>query len=162
MLYLYFVMSKLINAIVGRKWWYTGMIDVLSHVILVLEWQSLTHEYAIGIHVRLHCSSTAITWVITVCNVQLELKTLKRLYLLTNSNKVVATYTYVYNNKRPVACTSTSLPGLYISKSFTEMTQRLLHVRTRKVSCILARATISQMFPDNPCTDSLFEVPHAW
>ena len=40
-----------------------------THVILALEWQSLTYDYAIGIHMKMQNSNTAITWVIAVCNV---------------------------------------------------------------------------------------------
>ena len=33
----------------------------ITHVISVLEQQRLTHDYAIGIHVRIHCSNAFIT-----------------------------------------------------------------------------------------------------
>ena len=56
--------------------------SAITHVISVLEWRRLMHDYAIGIHMRLHRSNTFITWVIAVCNVHLGLKTLKWLYTL--------------------------------------------------------------------------------
>ena len=57
----------------------------ISHVISVLERWRLTHDYTIGIHVRLHHSNTFITWVIAECNVQSGLETLglRRLYFIT-------------------------------------------------------------------------------
>ena len=33
----------------------------ITHVISVLEQLSLTYDYAIGIHVRLHCSNTVVS-----------------------------------------------------------------------------------------------------
>ena len=51
----------------------------ITHVISVLERSRLTHDYAIGIHVRLNLTCTFITWVIAECNVHSGLKTLKRL-----------------------------------------------------------------------------------
>ena len=41
----------------------------ITHTISVLEQQSLTHDYTIGIHVRLHRSNSVITRVLVVCNV---------------------------------------------------------------------------------------------
>ena len=54
---------------------------VITDVISVLEWQSLTHDRAIGINVRLHDSNTVLTCVFAVYTVHLKVKTLKRLYL---------------------------------------------------------------------------------
>ena len=51
----------------------------ITHEISVLERRRLTHDYAIGIHMRLLCSSIVITLVIAECNVQSGLKTLKGL-----------------------------------------------------------------------------------
>ena len=56
--------------------------SAITHVILVLERRTPTHNCTIGIHVSLRHSYTFITWVIAECNVQSGLKTLKRLYQL--------------------------------------------------------------------------------
>ena len=54
---------------------------VITHMISVLKRRTLTHDYAIGIYVKLHCSNTFIMWVIAECNVQqLGRKNLKQLY----------------------------------------------------------------------------------
>ena len=45
---------------------HTAITRIISHLKL----QSLTHDYTIGIHMRLHRSNT----VIAVCNVQLGVK----------------------------------------------------------------------------------------
>ena len=41
----------------------------ITHVISALERLRLTHDYAIGIHVRLNLTYTFVTRVIAVCNV---------------------------------------------------------------------------------------------
>ena len=55
----------------------------ITHVISVLEWRRHTHDYAIGIHMRLHSSNTFLTWVTAECNVQSGLNSLKELYSIT-------------------------------------------------------------------------------
>ena len=58
---------------------HTAITDVIS----VLERRRHTHDYAIGIRMKLHSSNTFITWVTAECNVQSGLNTLKQLYSIT-------------------------------------------------------------------------------
>ena len=63
--------------------------SVITHMMKVWEQQRLTSIPIAQSCVGVHRSNTKITWVIAKCNVQSGLKTLKRLYYIQHSLRIV-------------------------------------------------------------------------